>query len=57
MAKNEKTSKTIGKIASKGLRTGLLTSTEIRKVSAAALTQMPDHKTAKKRARRGLLSR
>lgn len=42
MAKNEKTGKSVGAIASKGLKTGKLTSTETRKVSGAALTQRPD---------------
>lgn len=42
MARNEKTGKSVGKIASKGLRTGKLTKTETRKVSASALTQRPD---------------
>lgn len=41
-AKNEKTGKSVGSIASKGLRTGKLTQAETRKVSATALTQRPD---------------
>ena len=44
MAKNEKTSAGIAKIASKGLRTGKLTQKEIKSVSGAALTQAPDKK-------------
>ena len=42
MARNEKTSKRIGEIASKGLRGGKLTPKETRAVSGAALTQLPD---------------
>ena len=42
MAKNEKTGKGVGSIASKGLRTGSLTKAETKKVSASALTQRPD---------------
>jgi len=42
VAKNEKTSSNVGKIAAKGLRTGKLTQAQIRKVSASALTQRPD---------------
>ncbi len=42
MARNEKTGKGVGKIASKGLRTGRLTGTQTRKVSGSALTQRPD---------------
>ena len=42
MARNEKTSKRIGKVASKGLRGGKLTPKETRAVSGAALTQLPD---------------
>lgn len=49
LANNEKTSKEIGKIASRGLRDpGSLTKGEIKKVSGAALTQRPDHKPAPK---------
>lgn len=48
MAKNEKTSKRIGTLASKGLRKpGSLTKRQIQSVSAAALTQRPDRKKAK----------
>ena len=42
MATNERTGKGIGKVASKGLRTGKLTKAETRKVSASALTQRPN---------------
>lgn len=42
LARNEKTGKSVGSIASKGLRTGSLTKTETKKVSASALTQRPD---------------
>lgn len=48
MAKNEKTSKKIAPIASKGLRTGKLTKKEIRKVSGSDLTQVADKKKKKK---------
>jgi hypothetical protein len=45
MAKSEKTSKSIGSIASKGLRNpGSLTKKEIQKISGTALTQRPDKK-------------
>ncbi len=44
MAKNEKTSSSVGKTASKGLKTGKLSPKEIRKVSGSALTQRPDKK-------------
>jgi hypothetical protein len=43
MAKNEQTSKTVGKIASRGLRNpGSLSRKEVHRVSGAALTQRPD---------------
>jgi hypothetical protein len=48
MAKNERTGKGVGSIASKGLRTGHLSKPEIRKVSASAMTQRPDHKVGGK---------
>ena len=52
MAKNEKTGKGVGKVASKGLRTGKLSKAETRKVSASALTQRPDRpKSSGKRKR------
>ena len=44
MAKNEKTSSSVGKTASKGLRTGKLSPKEIQEVSGSALTQRPDKK-------------
>jgi hypothetical protein len=45
MAKNEKTSKGIGSIASKGLHyPNSLTNKEINKISGSALTQRPDHR-------------
>jgi len=45
MAKNEKTSKGIGSIASKGLRNpSSLTKNEIKKISGSVLTQRPDKK-------------
>ena len=58
MAKNEKTSPEIAKIAGKGLKDpGSLTKTQIKKLAASALTQTPDKKkparkrVAKKRGR------
>ena len=42
MARNERTGTRVGRIASKGLRTGKLTLKETRAVSASALTQAPD---------------
>jgi hypothetical protein len=46
MAKNERTSKGVGSIASRGLKNpGSLTKTEIKKVSASALTQRPPKKS------------
>lgn len=48
MAKNEKTSPSVAKIASKGLKKpGSLTNTEIKKVSGSALTQAADKKNKK----------
>lgn len=44
MAKNEKSGKSVGTIAAKGLKTGKLTPSETRKVSGSVLTQRPDHK-------------
>ncbi len=50
MAKNEKTGKGVGKIASKGMKNpGSLTNKEIRAVSASALTQRPDRKPSKRK--------
>ena len=49
MAKNEKTGKQVGKIASKGLKTGKLTKKETQKVSGSALTQRPDKPKPKKK--------
>jgi hypothetical protein len=49
MAKNEKTHKSIGTIASKGLRDpGALTKPEIKKIAGSVLTQRPDHKSPPK---------
>ena len=43
MAKNEKTGKGIGSLASKAMRTpSKMTNTEIKKLGASALTQRPD---------------
>ena len=53
MAKNEKTSKRIGTIASKAMRDpASLTLAEIRALGASATTQRPDRKPAKKTAKR-----
>ena len=52
MAKNEKTGKSVGSLAAQGLRSpGSLTKPEIRKVSASALTQRPDHKGGGKKGK------
>jgi carnitine O-acetyltransferase len=49
-AKNEKTSKRIGTIASKAMRDpASLTLDEIRSLGASATTQRPDRKTSKKK--------
>lgn len=45
----EKTSKRVGKTASKGLRTGKLTKKETQSVSGTALTQRPNKPKARKR--------
>jgi hypothetical protein len=42
MGRNEKTSKSIGTIASKGLRGLPLTKTEIKRLAGTALTQVAD---------------
>ncbi|WP_428406851.1 hypothetical protein [Hyphococcus sp.] len=53
MAKNEKTSKEIAKIAAKGLKDpASLTKTEIKKLSGSALTQAPDKKKPKAKAKK-----
>jgi hypothetical protein len=53
MAKNEKTSKRIGTIASRAMRDpASLTLDEIRALGASATTQRPDRKPAKKTAMR-----
>jgi hypothetical protein len=45
MGKNEKTGKSVGSIASKGLqKPSSLTTKEIKTLAASALTQRPDHK-------------
>ncbi|MBU1862491.1 MAG: hypothetical protein KKH94_02365 [Candidatus Omnitrophica bacterium] len=45
MAKNEKTSKKVASIASRGLRKpSSLTNTEIKKIAGSVLTQAPDRK-------------
>jgi hypothetical protein len=49
MSKNEKTSKTVGTIASKVLRTGKATPKTAKTLAASVLTQMPDKKKKKKR--------
>lgn len=49
MASNEKTGKSVGTIASKGLqKPSSLTNKEIKTLAASALTQRPDHKGGKK---------
>jgi hypothetical protein len=49
MAKNEKTSRTVGSIAAQGLRApSTLTTAEVKKLAASALTQRPDHKKKSK---------
>ena len=53
MARNEKTGKDVGSLASKGLRTGKLTPSETRKVSASAMTQRPDKGGSKGSGRKG----
>jgi len=50
MAKNEKTSKGIGSIASKGLlNPGTLTRPQIRRLAGSALTQRPNRPSGKKK--------
>lgn len=49
MAKNEKTSRKVAKVASKGLKGKKLTKKEAQQVSASALTQAPDRKKKKKK--------
>ena len=45
MAKNEKTSSTVGKLASKAMREpGKMTKKEVASLGASALTQLPDKK-------------
>jgi hypothetical protein len=44
MAKNEKTSKTIGQIASRAIKGLPLTKKEIQRLGASALTQRPNKK-------------
>ncbi len=45
MAKNEKTSGSVGSIASKGLKNpGSLTNKEIKSIAGSVLTQRPDQK-------------
>ena len=52
MAKNEKTSARVAKIASKGLRIGKLSPKEIRTLSGSNLTQAPDKTRAGKKGRK-----
>lgn len=53
MAKNEKTGKSAGSLASKGLRNPRsLTPAEIRKVCGSDLTQRADHKKPAKPTRK-----
>lgn len=50
MANNEKTGKSVGSIASKGLKApSTLSNKEIKTLAASALTQRPDHKPVKKK--------
>ncbi len=50
MAKNEKTSARVGKIASKAMRNpGSLTKGEIKSLGASSLTQRPDRKSPPKK--------
>ena len=52
MAKNERTGKTVGQIASKGLKNpGSLAKAEIKKVAASALTQRPDRKPSGRKSK------
>lgn len=44
MVKNEKTSKSIGTLASRAIRGLPLTKQEIKRLGASALTQRPDKK-------------
>lgn len=49
MAKNEKTSRTVGSIAAKGLKDpGSLSKKEIQRVCGTALTQRPDNPKPKR---------
>ena len=52
MARNERTSKRVGKIASKAMRTGKLTPKEARSLGASALTQRPDKPKGSGRGKR-----
>jgi hypothetical protein len=50
MAKNEKTSSAVGKIAAVGIKTpGKLSHREVQKVCASNLSQRPDRKPVKKK--------
>ena len=50
MAKNEKTSTKIGKIAAKALKNpGSLTKKQIQQIAGSVLTQVPDKGKSKKR--------
>lgn len=44
MSKNERTSKKVGTIASRGLRGESLTKKEVKTLAASVLTQRPDKK-------------
>jgi hypothetical protein len=49
MANNEKSGKSVGTIASRGIKDpGSLSNKEIKSISASVLTQRPDHKGGKK---------
>ena len=47
MSKNERTSKSVGTIASKGLRGESLTKKEVKTLAGSILTQRPDKKNKK----------
>ena len=53
MAKNEKTSSKIAKLASKALKDpGSLTKSQIKSLAGSALTQAPDSKKKKKKKKK-----
>ena len=53
MAKNEKTGESVGTITAKGMRDpGSLTKKEIKSLAASALTQRPDKKKPRPKAKK-----